>query len=86
MIVHFHPRFDKQAAKLPKSVRRQLRERLRLFRTHPTDARLNRHRLKGKYLGCLSINVTGDVRAVYQILNREEVRFTHVGSHSQLYR
>jgi len=43
------------------------------------------HGLLGRWKGYFSINVTGDTRAVYFVIEEDMVRFVAVGSHSELY-
>lgn len=50
------------------------------------DPVLNNHLLKGKYQGYRSINITGDIRAVYKKISRDKAAFVTVGKHSRLYR
>ena len=45
---------------------------------------LRQHALKGKYLGTFSIDITGDVRAIFILINKD-YRFLRIGTHSQLY-
>lgn len=46
---------------------------------------LNNHPLYGKWEGCWSINVTGDIRAIYKTEGFIAI-FLEIGSHGQLYR
>jgi len=85
MRLRFHSKFEKQLRKL--SVERQVavKERLLLFEQKPFIATLNNHALKGKYEGYRSINITGDIRAIFIVLDKNLVEFVYIGSHSQLY-
>ena len=47
-------------------MRRQFGQRLGLFLTDPRHPQLNTHSLSGKYSGCWSMNVSGDIRAVFE--------------------
>lgn len=88
MIVAFKKSFEKSKKKLSLSVRKKLRARLFLFEEDPFHALLNNHALHGKYLGYRSINITGDLRAIFEELSDgtyEFVEFVEIGSHSQLY-
>lgn len=85
MIIDFHKKFDKQSAKLNKTSRDQFKNRLELFIEDRTDPVLNNHGLKGKYIGYRSINVTGDIRAIYIEHTKDHVEFVYIGSHGQLY-
>jgi len=86
MTIKYHRQFLKQIHKLPQPIQRKLAQRLQLFTDNPTDRTLRVHELRGRYEGYLSIDVTGDVRAIYHPLDRDSVEFVRVGTHSQLYR
>ena len=51
----------------------------------PTVSELNNHALHGEYLGYRSINITGDLRAVYEIQDEKAVKFLFIDTHSNLY-
>ena len=51
---------------------------------NPFDLRLNNHPLKGAYASCRSINVGGDLRAIYEI-NNDRIVFRLIGTHAELY-
>lgn len=80
----YHKHFKKQYGKLPLKMRERFKERLRIFNSDPFAIELNNHTLHGKYVGCRSINVTGDLRAVYEV-RKDGVRFLNIGTHSELY-
>ncbi len=85
MIVHLHRRFEKQFQKLPKNAKQKAKERLQLFSVDSSDPVLNDHRLNGSYVGCRSINVSGDMRMVYKLIDEDTALFVKIGSHSELY-
>lgn len=74
----------KQAKKLSPDVRQRLLERVRIFSKNPLHPALRNHSLKGKYKKYRSIDVAGDVRALY-LQQEDEAIFDAVGTHSQLY-
>jgi addiction module RelE/StbE family toxin len=76
--------FIKQAKKLPPEVRRKLQARIVLFSENPLNPTLRNHALRGRYKDYRSIDVTGDVRALYLQQDNQAI-FDVVGSHSQLY-
>lgn len=84
MIIVYHKDFKKSYKKLSQRTREKLEERLRLFAKEEFDPVLNNHALKGKWLGYRSINVTGDIRAIFK-RNSETVIFVTIDSHSNLY-
>lgn len=84
MTVAYSKNFIKQAKKLTPELREKLQQRIALFTENPLDPSLRNHTLKGKYKEYSSINITGDVRALYLQHNQETI-FDAVGTHSQLY-
>jgi addiction module RelE/StbE family toxin len=86
MNVIFHKRFDKMAGKLPSKVKAKMVERITLFGKDPLSYALRNHALNTPYKGSYSIDITGDYRAIYQLVDDETAMFTHIGTHSQLYR
>ena len=59
---------------------------LQEFNIDPLSSRLRNHALHTPYKGCYSIDITGDYRAIYKLIDNETALFTHIGTHSQLYR
>ena len=86
MNIVYSKQFLKTVRKLPPRVRTQLANRIELFGTNPLDERLRNHALHTPYKGSYSINVTGDYRAIYHLVDKQTALFTHIGTHSQLYR
>jgi addiction module RelE/StbE family toxin len=84
MIVSYSKNFIKQSKKLAPKIKVKLLDRISTFIENPLDISLRNHMLKGKYKEYRSIDITGDVRALY-IQNGNEVIFDYVGTHSQLY-
>lgn len=85
MVIETTKGFDKQYAKLNAKVKTSFKQRIELFKTNPFDVGLRNHSLKGKYLGFRSIDVTGDVRALYTTKGDTIIIFGFIGTHSQLY-
>lgn len=85
MILKRTNRFKKQYQKLPKRFQAQFDTRLRLFIKNPADVRLQNHPLKGQLAGYWSMNVNGDLRALYIKDGEEIIIFALIGTHSQLY-
>ncbi len=85
MIVTFSHRFKKEFQKLPENTRRRFGARIKLFVENKNHPQLNNHKLQGRYKGYSSINISGDVRVVYEFTSKEEVLFLKIGTHSQLY-
>jgi addiction module RelE/StbE family toxin len=85
MIFLFKKDFKKRFRKLPKPVQEKFSDRLKFFEKHPFHPTLNNHPLHGDFIGCRSINITGDYRAVFEILDEETIEFVTIGTHSELY-
>lgn len=84
MVVHYTQDFIKDSKRLTIGQKEKLKVRLKLFGQDKFDPILNNHSLKGKYSGYRSINITGDLRALYKI-SGEDVTFVAIDSHSNLY-
>ena len=85
MIIKYESQFKKQYKKLPKLYQDQFSEKLELFLIDPTAPQLRIHPLKGKFAGYWSMNINGDIRALYTVRGDEIIIFALIGSHSQLY-
>lgn len=85
MQIDYSKNFLKQYSKLPKKLQSQTDKKLILWQKNPNNPQLRDHALDGKYQGYRSINITGDVRALYTKYGDTIVVFGFVGSHSQLY-
>ncbi len=86
MNVEYSKRFLKQYYKLPTKVQNQFQNRLELWLQNPHSPLLHVHALTGEYKGFYSLNVSGDIRALYRQTGESVVLFGFIGSHSQLYR
>lgn len=82
--VIFHRTFEKSYTKLTVEVKKTFKERRNLLLIDPAHPTLHNHPLHGNKKGLWSMNVTGDVRAIY-ILEGKTAIFIEIGSHSQLY-
>lgn len=85
MKVDYSRSFKKDYKKLNLKLRNQLRERILLFQQNQFNPLLNNHSIHHPYEGCQSINITGDVWALFEI-NKDIALFFRVGSHSELYK
>lgn len=84
MRIGYKKRFQKKFKKLPPKLKEQFYERLEVFVKNKFDRTLNNHSVDKAFSGCLSINITGDYRAIY-FENGELVTFIDIGTHSELY-
>lgn len=85
MKIRFDKNFEKQFKKLTPKLKLQTRNRINIFIINPNDSKLRLHQLKGVYSDYFSINITGDVRALYYEEEGEYTVFAMIGTHSQLY-
>ena len=77
--------FEKKFSKLSKKNKNKAVVQFGIFIIDPMDMRLNNHSLSGKWSEHRSINVTGDIRAIYILVDDDIARFVDIGSHSELY-
>lgn len=85
MKIDYTKKFIKQYHKLPTKTQARFKNRLDMFQKEPGNPILNKHPLRGNYQGFYSINVTGDVRALYTHRGNSIILFGFIGTHSQLY-
>lgn len=85
MVINYHRDFFKTSKKLTFAQKRKSLERLRVFGENQFDPALNNHALTGKYKGYRSINITGDLRALYREEGGDKVTFVKVDTYSNLY-
>lgn len=83
--IKYTKKFRKQYSKLNPKVRLQFKKRQRLWLNDPYNTQLHLHMLTGVYTGLYSINITGDIRALYEKIDDSYVIFGFIGTHSQLY-
>lgn len=83
--VEFTRKFAKQFRKLPPKSQQQFDQRLELFLADQNHALLRRHALKGKHAGYYSIDVSGDLRAIFRYQTKDSVVFSLIGTHAHLY-
>lgn len=85
MVIETTKAFDKQYARSNSKVKTSFKQRIELFKANPFDTTLRNHALKGRYLGFRSIDITGNVRALYTTQGDKIIIFAFIGTHSQLY-
>lgn len=85
MKIDFTKKFWKQYYKLPSKFQKQFDDRLHLFAVDPTNPQLRVHPLRGSFAGYWSMDVSGDLRALYLKRGDEIIIFALIGTHSQLY-
>lgn len=83
MTIRYSKSFKKHLKLLAPKIQAQTDARLRLFAADPTNPLLRQHPLKGKLKGYFSINISGDMRAVFK-RDGDAATFVLIGTHSQL--
>jgi len=86
MRARFNKAFAKQLGRYPHKVQLAFQKRLELFLNDSMNQLLSNHALTGRWDGYRSINISGDLRAVYEMIDKDMVYFVAFGSHSQLYK
>ena len=85
MIIKYDKKFKQQYQKFPAKHQVQFDQRFRLFLIDPVNPILRLHPLKGRFASYYSINISGDLRALYYRESEEIIIFALIGTHSQLY-
>ena len=85
MVIVFDKSFYKDYEKLSKKRQEQFWDRIELFKEDQNNPQLNNHKLHGPYDGFYSINISGNIRAIYEQIEKNKVLFIKIGTHSQLY-
>ncbi|MBU6431087.1 MAG: type II toxin-antitoxin system mRNA interferase toxin, RelE/StbE family [Patescibacteria group bacterium] len=81
----YHKNFRKHFEKLSQKIQDKFEERFNLFLNDQFHSILNNHSLSGEYEGCRSINITGNIRAIFYVRENGDIVFINIGSHSELY-
>lgn len=85
MRIVFSRDFQKQYKKLAPAEQQRALKRLNLFCEDPLNPVLSNHKLRGEYGGLSSINITGDLRALYKPIKKDVALFIIIDTHSNLY-
>ena len=85
MQILFSRNFRKRFDRLHLYLQNKFKIQMKLLVNNENNEILNIHSLKGKYLGLQSMNVTGDIRAIFEYKNDTTLIFHDIGSHSELY-
>jgi len=81
----YSKKFTKQYTKQSIDIKNKFIDRQTLLATDFFSPILNNHKLSGEYLGCKSINITGDIRAVFEEISEDHIEFIAIGTHGELY-
>lgn len=85
MIIVYSRAFKKIFKKQSVLVQNKFEDRVSLFAKNIYHPLLGNHALNGEWAQCRSINITGDIRAVYKERDGGIVQFVAIGTHSELY-
>ena len=82
----FYRNFERSYIALRPAEKEKCDMRLAVFSIDPFDPMLNNHPLRGTYAGYRSINIAGDLRAIYRQIDPDVYFFVAIGPHKKLYR
>jgi len=89
MIVKYSRSFIAKLKKADVRIRKNFKQRIDIFLSHPHDLQLNNHALRDEWQGYRSIDITADWRAIYREVKFADdepfAYFTSLGTHNQLY-
>lgn len=86
MIVLRHRIFVKQFKAFPPTMKHAVLVRLSILLENEYHPSLNNHALQGELRPYRSINISGDIRLIYEQINQETIMLRAVDTHHQLYR
>lgn len=89
MRVQLAPKLIKKVKKTEVRIRKSFKQAVNLFSQNPNNLELNNHKLSREWTGFRSIDVTSDLRAIYQEINEGDEPFAYfieLGTHRQLYK
>jgi len=85
MLIRTSSRFRKSYKKLPKNIKDKVTKKERIFRTNPFDARLDTHKLHGKYKEYWAFTIANQYRIIFAFIESDIIDFIDIGTH-QIYR
>ena len=86
MKIVLHKNFKKQYGKLRVGEKRKFKARRDIFLENPFHPLLNNHALHGgEYENFRSINITGDLRVLYEPVGEHTAHFIIIDTHSNLF-
>ena len=71
--------------KQPAFVQEKFEARLSIYTQNTHHTLLDNHALNGEWDGCRSINITGDIRLVFEEVNKNHIELVAIGTHSERY-
>ena len=89
MRVKYSPSFLAKVKKVDVRIYKSLREKMAIFLKDPNDLQLDNHKLHREWEGFNSIDITADIRAIYQEDTEGDepvAYFVAFGIHEELYK
>lgn len=81
MNIRISTKFKKSYRKLPESVKGKAKEKEKIFKINPFEARLETHKLHGKYQEYWAFTVVGQYRIMFAFVGSDKVDFINIGTH-----
>jgi addiction module RelE/StbE family toxin len=81
MLIRFTSKFRKAYKKMPKIVKIKAEEKEKIFQNNIFDARLDTHKLHGKYKDYWAFTLTGQYRIMFAFSGTEFIDFINIGTH-----
>ncbi len=85
MKILYSKKFKKQFQKLKRGENKKFEERINIFIKNPSAKILENHILHGQLSKYRSINISGNLRLLYEEIDDETVLFSILDTHSNLY-
>ncbi|MEK7152252.1 MAG: type II toxin-antitoxin system mRNA interferase toxin, RelE/StbE family [Patescibacteria group bacterium] len=85
MRIIYSKQFRKNFQKLRSGEKKKFAERVDIFMRNTSNPLLRDHPLHGAYSHLRSFNVTGDIRVLYEYVQKDTVLFIDIDTHSNLY-
>ena len=85
MLIRISSKFRKSYKKLPANIKNKAKEKEKIFRNNSFDARLDAHKLHGKYKNYWAFTITDQYRIMFTFAESNIVDFIDIGDH-KIYR
>jgi len=85
MTITYSPSFSRQYKKLSVRIKHSAEKAEQIFRKSLFDPRLDTHKLHGRQKEYWSFSVTRGVRIVFEIIEKDDIRFHRIGNHDDVY-
>lgn len=81
MRIFFSSKFKRYYKKLSQELKKQAKEKEKIFRKNPFNPGLKTHKLHGKYKDYWSFSISGSYRIMFDFISEKEIVFIDVGDH-----